>query len=223
MNSEKIPDFSGTKKRAITVYCWSRTVPNTPLWTEAETLGRLAATNGFTVVTGGYCGSMEAVSKGAREVIDSAVADAGAIHTTNESPFPEVIGITVSGIFPDRVMAGNKYLTVQHDSDSMLHRIDQLIRQSRYFVILPGTLGTLQELTSIWMQSVLQPASTDRPVIIAFRDPWERCIRSIAECLKLPLDQAGHIRFVDSAEEAMALILEDAASRSPAIMTGVEG
>lgn len=57
---------------------------------------------------------------------------------------PEVVGVVVSGIFPDRVKEGNKYLTVQHDSTSMMHRIEQLTSLSRYYVILPGTLGTLQ-------------------------------------------------------------------------------
>ncbi|CAD2216859.1 ribosomal protein L32-like protein [Angomonas deanei] len=64
----KLPDYSG--HRALTVFCWSRTEEQTPRWEEAERLGRLAAEEGYSIVTGGYCGSMEAVSKGARLVIE---------------------------------------------------------------------------------------------------------------------------------------------------------
>lgn len=42
---------------------------------EAELLGSLLAGSGYGVVNGGYCGTMEAVSKGARAYPDSYVSD----------------------------------------------------------------------------------------------------------------------------------------------------
>lgn len=204
MSNSKLPDYSGTKNRAIAAFGWSRTVPGTERWTQAETLGRLAAENGFSVITGGYGGSMEAVSKGAGETID-----AGKAVTKSGYPKPEVIGIVVSEVFPDRVTTGNKYLTTTLDSTSMMHRIDQLTTMSRYFVILPGTLGTLQELCSIWTLQTLHPKKLPQPVIIAFRHPWKKCMFELQETLDLPEEQLRPIIYVDSAEEAMEIILAD--------------
>lgn len=199
----KIPDYSGTKNRSIAVYCWSRTEPGTPLWAQAESIGRLAAENGFSVITGGYCGSMEAVSKGAREVIDAGKA------SKVSSSDPDVVGVVVSQVFPDRALSGNKYLTVTKDSSTMMNRVEQLTSLSRYYVILPGTLGTLQELTCIWTLSLIHPKGEPRPVIIAFREPWKKCLEGIAECLHLPKEQLQLITFVDTPEEAMEVIKKD--------------
>ncbi|KAG5467311.1 hypothetical protein CUR178_00953 [Leishmania enriettii] len=199
-----IPDYRRTEKRAVAIFGWSRTEEGTPRWLQAESVGRLAAQNGFTVVTGGYGGSMEAISKGAREVKDAAAADSPAASV-------EVVGIVVSQLFPDRLTEGNRYLTKLLDSTSMLHRIEQLTTLSRYFIILPGTTGTLQELVTIWVQKTIHPRDLPMPVIVAFRDPWERCCQGIIESLQLPSQQANAIHFVDTPEEAIEWIVRDSA------------
>ncbi|KAG5466227.1 hypothetical protein LSCM4_01372 [Leishmania orientalis] len=197
-----IPDYRRTEKRAVAIFGWSRTEEGTPRWLQAESVGRLAAQNGFTVVTGGYGGSMEAISKGAREVKDAAAAGSPAASV-------EVVGVVVSKLFPDRLTEGNRYLTKLLDSTSMLHRIEQLTTLSRYFIILPGTTGTLQELLTIWVQKTIHPHDLPMPVIVAFRDPWERCCQGIIESLQLPSQQANAIHFVDTPEEAIEWIVRD--------------
>ncbi|EPY41750.1 ribosomal protein L32-like protein [Angomonas deanei] len=144
---------------------------------------------------------MEAVSKGARLVIEEKRQQ----QQTGET-LPEVIGVVVSELFPDRATKGNPYLTKMIDSHSMLHRIDQLTRLARYFVILPGTMGTLQELVSVWMSAVLHPKEKLAPVIIAFRDPWEACMRQVAESLNFPSWQIDKIQFVDTPEQVMEIV-----------------
>ncbi|GET92709.1 ribosomal protein L32-like protein [Leishmania tarentolae] len=198
-----IPDYRRTEKRAVAVFGWSRTEVDMPQWKQAEDVGRLAAQNGFTVITGGYGGSMEAVSKGAREVKDAAAAGSVAASV-------EVVGVVVSEVFPDRLTEGNKYLTKILDSTSMLHRIEQLTTQSRYFIVLPGTTGTLQEFVTIWVQKIIHPSDLPTPVIVAFRDPWEKCCQGITDSLQLPSHQANAIHFVDTPEEAIELIVKDA-------------
>ncbi|CAJ1993007.1 ribosomal protein L32-like protein [Leishmania donovani] len=198
-----IPDYQRTEKRAVAVFGWSHTEVGMPRWQQAEDVGRLAAQNGFTVITGGYGGSMEAVSKGAREVRDAAAAGSAAASA-------EVVGIVVSEVFPDRLTEGNKYLTKLLDSTSMLHRIEQLTTHSRYFIVLPGTTGTLQELVTIWVQKTIHPSDLPMPVIVAFRDPWEKCCQGIIESLQLSSHQANAIHFVDTPEEAIEWIVKDA-------------
>ncbi|KAG5492609.1 hypothetical protein JKF63_01188 [Porcisia hertigi] len=201
--SSSIPDYQRTEKRAVAVFGWSRTETGTLRWQHAEDVGRLAAQNGFTVITGGYGGSMEATSKGARGVKDQAAPGSAAASI-------EVVGIVVSGLFPDRLKEGNRYLTKVLDSRSMLHRIEQLITHCRYFIVLPGTTGTLQELVTIWVQKTIHPAGLPTPVIVAFRDPWEKCCQGIIESLLLSDQQANAIHFVDTPEEAVEWITKDA-------------
>lgn len=199
-DTSKLNDYSGaTARKAVTVFCWSRTEPGTKLWDDAEAVGRACANEGFTVYTGGYCGSMEAVSKGAREVVDQLPES-----TINK---PEVVGVLVPGQFPDRKLVGNRFLTTSIDAENMPRRVEMLTALSRYYVILPGTLGTLQELTQIWILSLLHPGI--RPVIICFRDPWEQLITSVATLLKLPADNTALIQYVDNADEMISIIRDD--------------
>lgn len=217
-----IPDYSRAETRAVAVFGWSRTVPGTAQWQQAEEVGRLAAEHGFTVYTGGYGGSMEATSKGAREARDAAAAAAA----KGPAAAIEVVGVVVSELFPDRFTEGNRYLTKIMDSTSMLHRIEQLTTHSRYFVILPGTTGTLQELVTIWVQKNIHPSDRPAPVIVAFRDPWEKCCAGIAQTLQLTPQQANVIHFVDTPEEAIAWLSRDATgeidgSVAPSAVAGV--
>ncbi len=51
----------------ITVFGGAQPKEGTPAYEEARTLGTLLAQRGHTVLTGGYMGTMEAVSRGACE------------------------------------------------------------------------------------------------------------------------------------------------------------
>ncbi len=51
----------------ITIFGGSQPKPGSPAYAEAYELGKLLALAGHTVLTGGYMGTMEAVSRGANE------------------------------------------------------------------------------------------------------------------------------------------------------------
>ena len=204
-------DYSGQRERSVTVYCWSRTEPKTKKWDEAESLGYLLASSGFTVITGGYCGSMEAVSKGARRAVD-ALKQSTAAGTTQ---VPEVVGILVPGQFPDRVLSGNQYLTTEVHARSMTERLDMLSSRSRYYIALPGTLGTLQELTLVWGLGAFHVAGRPRPLVICWRDPWETLVKAVESILHLPKEIVAALHYVDTPDEAMTLILKDSERASP--------
>lgn len=210
----KFFDYSGRNCKSVAIFCWSRTEENTKLWNDAETLGRYCAEHGFSVITGGYCGSMEAVSKGARHVVDQQ-RHASCSDAVSSRNAPEVIGILVPGQFPDRKLVGNPYLTKSVDAETFPRRVEILCSMSRYYVILPGTLGTLQELTQIWILSLLHPAALDRPLIIAFRDPWEKLLQTIAESLNLPANNMELITFADTPEDVIRIINDDHSRRNP--------
>ena len=53
--------------KTIAIFGSSRRDEDSPLWAEAYELGRNLATAGYTVLSGGYGGSMAAASRGAAE------------------------------------------------------------------------------------------------------------------------------------------------------------
>lgn len=189
---------AATRGKLVSVYCWSRSTPGSPRYQEAEALGRQLAEAGFGVVTGGYNGSMEAVSKGARE--------AGNVT---------VRGILVPGQFPDRVLVGNQFLTQKVEARSLVDRLDKLTHQTRYFVVLPGTLGTLTELTLIWCLASVHPAGQPAPVILCWRDPWEKLLQQVGTILQLPAEHMALVKFVDRPEDCVRIISEDYAAGHP--------
>jgi predicted Rossmann-fold nucleotide-binding protein len=212
----------------VTVYGSSRTLEGSKEWNQAQAVGRLAAERGMSVISGGYNGTMKAVSQGAAEGIcesrrndDAKQLEVGAGgEAAAAASDPKIHGILCPGQFPDRALVGNQYLTDSIDAENMCYRIHHLTSMSRYFVILPGTMGTLMELSSIWCLWYIHPEKLGpeaRPVMLAFRDPWEPVIEAIIKGLQLPDSQhIGAIQYVDTAEDIYKIIDADRSARTEA-------
>jgi hypothetical protein len=97
------------------------------LYTLACQLGKLLAEAGHAVMTGGYCGTMEAVSRGAVE--------AGG-HS---------IGVTSQEIEAFRPGGPNPWVQEVIPSVTLGERVAILTRQADAFIALPGGVGTLVE------------------------------------------------------------------------------
>lgn len=123
----------------IAVFGSSTTSRSSPEWQEAEWLGRAIASEGWAVATGGYGGTMEAVSKGAAEVGG------------------RVFGVIAPDVFVDRPGA-NPYVTDEIHERSITSRISRLIELSDAAIALPGSIGTLAELIVAWNVAFLAPA-----------------------------------------------------------------
>ncbi|HUF95475.1 MAG TPA: DNA-binding protein, partial [Acidimicrobiia bacterium] len=87
-------------ERAVAVFGSSDTSTDSPDWLEAVAVGESLARAGFAVVTGGYGGTMEAVSLGA--------AQSGG----------RAVGVTVSSMFPGRSGA-NSHVGTTDDAPSL--------------------------------------------------------------------------------------------------------
>src|SRR5689334_13127010 len=108
--------------------------PGEPLYELAYGIGRCLAEAGYVVANGGYGGTMEASHKGAK--------DAGG----------RTIGATCA-IFKDRageLVTANKYVDHAICYESLLARIDGMMRMSAGYVVLEGGTGTLSELGIVW-------------------------------------------------------------------------
>ncbi len=132
--------------RFITVFCGSQATPDGPLYRQAGELGRRLAEAGFGVISGGYGGAMEAVSRGARE--------AGG----------ETIGITLA-TFDRAALRPNAYLTAEHKAANYLDRLGELTRRASGFVALRGGIGTLSEV-SITLSLLQIGELAPRPVVL---------------------------------------------------------
>lgn len=122
-----------SKPLVVSVYGSARPQPHHPLYMQAERLGRLLGEAGYTVMTGGYGGVMEAASKGAKQ--------AGA----------HVIGVTV-GLFErsGRRSGPNPYVDEVIRYDTLSERMLHIVTQCDAAVALAGGIGTLNEVALTW-------------------------------------------------------------------------
>ena len=110
---------------AITVFGSARPKPDHPYYKLGEEIGKRVAELGFTTVTGGGPGLMEAANKGAFE-------NGG-----------KSIGINIVLPFEQ---SENPYLHESVTIDYFFVRKTLLLKYSYAFIVLPGGFGTLDEL-----------------------------------------------------------------------------
>ena len=172
--------------RRITVFGGSRCDADSPEYKEALRLGRLLVTAGFEVCSGGYYGVMEAISRGAHE--------AGG----------EVMGVTMNQF----KAAPNPYLKKIKPSADFYARLQTLILESVGYVALRGGMGTITEISLVWNKltmKVLPP----RPLIL-LGEAWPRALACLREHLVISDADLTYLSFVNTAEEALAVLRERA-------------
>ncbi len=122
-------------------------------YSEAFELGKMLAERGHTVLTGGYIGTMEAVSRGAHE--------AGG----------HVIGVTCAEIERWRPRAANPWVKEEIKRETLIERLHTLIHESDAAFALPGGPGTLTEISVMWNLMVVESLHR-RPLILVGRG-WQ--------------------------------------------------
>lgn len=131
----------------ITVFGGSFPKEGSSAYSEGYELGRLLGEAGHSVITGGYIGTMEAVSKGASE--------AGG----------HVIGVTCREIERWRGTAANPWVKEERKFDTLSQRLDGLINGCDAAFALPGGPGTLTEISLMWNLMIVD-AIHRRPLIL---------------------------------------------------------
>lgn len=146
----------------VTVFGAAAMPSTDPEYVQAERLGRLLAEAGYAVMTGGYFGSMEAVSKGAKL--------AGG----------HVIGVTVSRFEgPGKRSGPNPYNDEVIPYDSLRERLLHLVDRCDAAVALPGGIGTLSEVALMW--GFLQTDEVARKPFILLGDFWAGLLTRLYE------------------------------------------
>jgi uncharacterized protein (TIGR00730 family) len=155
--------------KLVAVFGSAGTQPNTPAYQEAYDWGRTIAQAGLGVVTGGYQGSMEAVSHGARE--------AGGF----------VVGITAPPLFPNR-SGPNVHVDLEIPAPTLLTRIERLLDVATAYAVLPGGVGTLTELMAAWNVAYIEDLHQRPRKPIAIHPVWLDLLRPAAEITHNHLD-----------------------------------
>lgn len=110
---------------AVTLFGSARIGTDEPTYRAAVEVGRLLGEAGFTIITGGGPGVMEAGNRGARE------AGAPSVGLSIELPFEQ---------------AANPFLDVSIEFRYFFIRKTMLVKYAQAFVIFPGGFGTMDEL-----------------------------------------------------------------------------
>jgi uncharacterized protein (TIGR00730 family) len=113
---------------AVSIYGSARLKPDDMLYTQTVDIAKRLGELGFTIITGGGPGVMEAANRGAFE--------AGATS----------IGLNI--ILPEEQKC-NEYTTKSITFNHFFVRKVMLVKYANAFVIMPGGVGTLDELTEI--------------------------------------------------------------------------
>ncbi len=178
--------------KTIAVFGSSRRDENSPYWAEAHELGRVLATAGYAVLSGGYGGSMAAVSRGASE------------HGGH------VIGVTCAIFDP---WPCNTWLTEEVKAPTLMARLAVMIERSDAFVALRGGIGTLSEITLVW--SLLQTRELQGKPLILLGADW----RAVVDALRQHTDLGGSIAalatIVDTPEQVLSALSAQAAHAAP--------
>ena len=131
----------------VTVFGGSQPKAGSTAYEEASQLGKLLARQGHAVLTGGYIGTMEAVSRGANE--------AGG----------HVIGVTCAEIERWRGVGANRWVKEERKFETLRQRLDGLIDGCDAAIALPGGPGTLTEIALMWNLMIVD-AIHRRPLIL---------------------------------------------------------
>jgi uncharacterized protein (TIGR00730 family) len=167
----------------VAVFGSSGSVRDSGEYTDAMRCGRLLAEAGFAVATGGYAGTMEAVSRGAVEAGGTA------------------IGVTAPGVFPGRPGA-NPYVTEEMPADGLPARIDRLLAVSAASIALPGSIGTLAELLLAWNLAFVARFTDGAPKPVVTVGPgWGRLVADLTVELATDGSLVTCVATVDEAVE----------------------
>ncbi|HSJ29714.1 MAG TPA: LOG family protein [Acidimicrobiia bacterium] len=166
----------------IAVFGSSTTPPDSTEWDQAVLVGDAIARRGWAVATGGYGGTMEAVSEGA--------ARAGG----------RVTGVTAPLIFPGR-KGPNRHVHTEITEDTISHRIARLVEMSDAAVALPGSIGTFAELVVAWNAAFVAGARGAHPMpVVAVGRGWQVLLEAAETTLPTG---AGFVRVVRDAADAI--------------------
>ena len=171
----------------VTVFGSARIGPGDPHYELARKIGAAIARLGFTVITGGGPGIMEAANRGAKE------AGGRSVGCTIELPSEQP-----TNAYLDRCVRMHYFFA----------RKTLLVKYSYAFVVMPGGAGTLDELFEAL--TLIQTGKIKNfPIVIMGTDYWKELLDFIATMAQRGMIAATDLSLIyatDSIDEAIAHI-----------------
>ncbi len=136
---------------AVSIFGSARTAPDSPYYQLTETIARLLSDAGFTVISGGGPGIMEAANK-------------GAFHGKSPS-----VGLNIQLPHEQR---SNSYQDISQSFRHFFARKYMFVRFANAYVVMPGGFGTLDELLEAL--TLIQTGKSQKIPIILVHEPFWR-------------------------------------------------
>jgi uncharacterized protein (TIGR00725 family) len=155
----------------VTVFGGASPRPGEPAYEEAYQLGRFLGESGHIIITGGYIGTMEAVSRGASE--------AGA----------HVVGVTCEEIENWRTGGPNPWVKEEWRCQTLFERLEKLMSSCDAAIALPGGVGTLAEVALLWNRKIIEATRARQLVLVG--DGWKKVFDAFQG------DQGAYIHSID--------------------------
>ncbi len=173
-------DWAGDQK-TITIFGGRHPIAGDQEYAEALKLGSLLARANYAVMSGGYSGVMEAVSRGASEAGGTSIG----------------VTMKIFGSLPP-----NPFLTREIRARDFFERLEILTAYASGFIAMRGGMGTLTEISLIW--NMLQTKTMAPKPMILVGKFWRSLLRSIADRLVITPGELDLFSYVDSAQDAVA-------------------
>jgi len=172
----------------VTVFGSAQPRPGDPAYEEALCLGRLLAEEGHTVLTGGYMGTMEAVSRGAVEAGGHA------------------IGVTCREIESWRKTGANPWVREEWHTQTLTERIDRMIEGCDAAFALNGGPGTLTEVSLMWNRMTIH--ATRQRVLVLIGPRWQQAFSGMFSALDsfIALQDRSLLSFAADVESAVRML-----------------
>jgi len=171
----------------VTIFGSARFKEGHPYYQLTREMGAAVSRLGFTVMTGGGPGLMEAANRGAKE--------AGGIS----------VGCNI--VLPGE-QKPNRYLDRHVTFDHFFVRKVLLFKYSYAFVMMPGGFGTMDEFFEA-LTLIQTGKIQDFPLVVVGTEHWKKLGELIADMLQAGTIGADDLRFLhytDSVDEAAAYI-----------------
>ncbi|QCW49840.1 TIGR00730 family Rossman fold protein [Nocardioides dongxiaopingii] len=174
---------------AVCVFGSARTPATDPAYAQGEQVARRLVEEGFAVVTGGGPGAMEAANKGATE------AGGVSVGLGIELPFE-------SGL--------NEWVDLGINFRYFFVRKTMFVKYSQGFVVLPGGIGTLDELFEALTLAQTQKV-TAFPVVLLGTAYWSGLVDWLRDTVladgKISPSDLDRFVVTDDVDEAVALMV----------------
>ncbi|MGD8779956.1 MAG: LOG family protein [Ignavibacteria bacterium] len=171
--------------KTVTVFGSSIPKPGDREYEDAYFLGKYFGGNNLNVCTGGYQGTMDAVSRGANEKGAEAVG----------------INLEIYNAVP------SQYLTNRLIADSLFERLEKLISFADAYVILPGGTGTLLELSLVW--EYFNKSMMEHKPIAIYGTMWKNLFTDMEERITFEKRKAGMIKYFEDIKDCAEYIVRE--------------